>query len=63
MPRHRRQRQPMKTYVVIFVVCGALALLMHLISDVSTDVQKYANEGVNSAVRKAVESELKKTTK
>ena len=61
--RHYQRRQPMKIYVIIFMVCGALALLMHLISDVSTDVSEYADERVNSAVRKAVESELKKAAK
>ena len=65
MPRHRRhrQRQPIKTYVVIFLVCGGLALLMQLISGVSDDVSEYADEQVNSAVRKAVETELKKAVK
>ena len=65
MPRRRshRQRPPMKIYVIIFMVCGGLALLMQLISGVSDDVSEYADERVNSAVRKAVESELKKAVK
>lgn len=53
----------MKIYVIIFMVCGGLALLMHLISDVSDDVSEYADERVNAAMRKAVESELKKAVK
>ncbi len=65
MPRHRRhrQRQPMKIYVIIFMVCGGLALLMQLISGVSDDVSEYAGEQLDGAVRKAVESELKKAVK
>ena len=53
----------MKVYVIIFMVCGGLALLMHLMSGVSDDVSEYADERVNAAMRKAVESELKKVVK
>jgi hypothetical protein len=65
MPRHRRQRQrqPVKIYVIIFMVCGGLALLMHLISDVSDDVGEYADDRMNAVMRKAVESELQKAVK
>ena len=45
------------------MVCGGLALLMHLISGVSKDVGEFADERVNSAMRKAVELELKKAVK
>ncbi len=63
--RHRSQDSvtSVKTYVLIFVLCSVVALVLQVLFDAPEKMEKYANEKLESAVRNAVQSEVKAAKK
>ena len=63
MPRRRRRRSHnrsnMRTYVLVTLACGVLAVVAHFLFEAPAAVRSYAEQEINSAVRSAVRQEVK----
>ena len=64
MPRttYHRRGSDLKLYILIFLACGALALLVQVLFEAPEKIQEYADERIDSAVRSAVKDEIKEVT-
>jgi hypothetical protein len=67
MARHRRHRRRrgtgVKTYLLIFVLCSAMAVALHFLYGVPDKVQEYADQRLEEAVRSAVRAEVQAAAK
>ena len=62
--RHsRRRRTSTKHYLLIVLACAVVALVMQYLVGVPDQVQDYAEDKMDEAVRKAVKAEVQEATK
>jgi hypothetical protein len=60
--RHRRRSTPLKYYVIIAAACAAVAVLAQFLFDAPDQVRRLAEEKLDSAVREAVQDEVRRAT-
>lgn len=63
MRRKRRRPLGFKNYLLIVLACGAAAVALHLLFAGSEQVERYADEHLEKAVREAVRAEAKEAVK
>jgi len=61
--RSRRHRTNPKYYLIIFLTCAAIALVMQYLVGVPDQLEDFAEERMDEAVRKAVKAEVQEATK
>ena len=56
-------RTRLRMYLLVTLVCGASALLVEIVVSSTSELRDYANRRIDSAVRKAVQSEVAQATR
>lgn len=61
--RYSRSTTSLRTYFLIAVACGLLALLVQVLFEAPAKIEEYAGSRIEGAVRQAVKAEVQEATK
>ena len=61
--RSRRSTTSLRTYILITVACGLLALLVQVLFEAPGKMEEYADERIKAATRDAIKAQAKEMLK